>query len=240
MTTNNEPTARPAPCDPDCPGFAIFNEDEQPEIQRCMDCNRFATDLDAMKYMVAMACAAEKSRLRPSAFYHDRTIDPHGGPWLPVDPIGRPLPEQDRDPVVCSGCGAEGITTCIRVDLTTGQVDTEDTGAFPYCPRCKADEDIGPIAKSAWVDPGPGDAVDALIRSAVRYVEGAWDIREISDYWSEYGPGLVRGHNKLRVLALAVNHANQNPPQGMLSSQLVDALGGTVGATFLSTVYECF
>lgn len=30
--------ARPEPCTPDCPGWAVFNADTRPCLQRCDDC----------------------------------------------------------------------------------------------------------------------------------------------------------------------------------------------------------
>lgn len=238
MTT--EPTPKPAPCDPACPGFAIFNADERPEIQRCMDCDRFASDLDAMEYIVAMARAAEKSRLRPRPPRTRSRVDPHGGPWLPTDPCGRPLPDSDHDPLVCSGCGAEGITLCVRVNQTTGQVDTEDPGGFPWCPRCKQDGDeLGPVPRSQYVDPGPGDCVDALIHVARLYADGSWTREEARDYFAEYGPGLVRSQSKTKLLSLAIVHAGDNA-EDLDRALVVSALDGTVGAAFLSTVFKCF
>lgn len=37
------------PCDPGCPGWGVFNENG--EIQRCDECNRFADDDEAIQHV---------------------------------------------------------------------------------------------------------------------------------------------------------------------------------------------
>ena len=243
MTTTSAdtpiPEAKPAPCSPLCLGFAVFNEDDEPTIRRCDECNRFADDYAAMLYAVAMTRAAEKSGLRPRALSDGPTVvDPNGGPWLPTDPANRPLPAQDHDPLVCSYCGAEGITMCVRVNQTTGQVDTEDGGGFPFCDRCKHDEGISPIPRSTYEDPGPDDCVEHLIRLAGEYIDGKRTRKQIAGYFEVYGPGLVRSYSKVRLLNLAT--LKSLTPGTDRSRMICDALGGTVGEAFLASVFPCF
>ena len=58
------------PCSPGCPGWGVFNENG--EIQRCDECNRFADDDEAIQHVIT---AHAKRRKLPQIVCEVRSGD---------------------------------------------------------------------------------------------------------------------------------------------------------------------